>query len=79
LKKDPTYKIAHDIKNPLGVISVYSELLLRSIESDKVDRARAIRQLEGIRRATDKIHELVLEMTAGSAPNENSAAVPDEA
>ncbi len=58
--KDDVLRIAsHDLKNPLSVVMGYSEMLLDRLEEDGQIGRDSGRYLEGIRRAADKMLELV--------------------
>lgn len=52
-------KFAHDVRNPLGVVLAYAQLIERTLEGNDSADPRMLRQTKGILRAANRIEELV--------------------
>jgi signal transduction histidine kinase len=56
--------VSHDLKNPLNVVYVNVHLLLQELEANdlNVKRSRIRKRLEGIRRASERMNQLIGDM-----------------
>ena len=68
--------IAHEINNPLMVISGRCNQLIKSLEIDEFDKARFKSSLEKINQTTDRIAKIVKSLKAFSRNNDQDPFVP---
>lgn len=57
--KKTVAKFAHDVRNPLGVVMAYAQLIERSLSATDSADPRMLRQAKGIVRAANRIEELI--------------------
>ncbi|MCB9073010.1 MAG: PAS domain S-box protein [Bdellovibrionaceae bacterium] len=73
--------IAHEINNPLAIISLKTELLEKRILSGKYDTQRIVAELANIRKTTERISNITMQLQKLSRYNESDkmsmVAVPD--
>jgi PAS domain S-box-containing protein len=75
LRDDVVAIVSHDLRNPLGVVTFSSDVLLRSWDGNP-GRARDRRHLEGIAQAAERMRRLIMDLLdvarvdAGSLPVE---------
>ncbi|MCD4749049.1 MAG: hypothetical protein K8R59_06725 [Thermoanaerobaculales bacterium] len=58
---------AHDLRNPLGLISAWSTVMMRNIETGRFTKERGMRDLGRVVRASEQMNRLVTELLDISA------------
>lgn len=52
-------KMTHDLRNPLGVVLAYSQLLERALTQTEGADPRMVRQVQGVLKAAQRMEELI--------------------
>lgn len=52
-------KMTHDLRNPLGVVLAYSQLLERALAQTDGADPRMVRQVQGVLKAAQRMEELI--------------------
>jgi signal transduction histidine kinase len=60
--------LVHELKNPLGAISLTVEMLLQQCQQDTLEPKRTLRRLERINEGTKQLHNIVTSFLAYARP-----------